>query len=78
MSQVQILSLQNNRLTGTVPSSWQFAGLQELYLQDNDLEGGLPSAWGSNGTFASLQILMLDDNDLGGEATAGAWGCCAE
>ena len=62
--------LENNNLTGTLPSVWKdLANLEILYLYSNKLTGTLPSAWQD---LANLQALALFSNELTGTLPS-AW-----
>ncbi len=61
---VQILDLSTNNLTGEIPSSIEdLINLKRLYLQHNNLSGTIPSTVGN---LSSLTHLYLHHNDLGG------------
>ena len=61
-SNVSILSLSSNRLSGTIPSTiGQLTSLKSLNLGDNELIGTIPSTIGQ---LTSLKSLYLGDNKL--------------
>jgi Leucine rich repeat len=68
---LKVLNLANNRLNGSLPSSWgslhSLPALQQLNLAQNQLSGGLPSEWGSKQRWSSLQLLDLSVNNLTGQ-----------
>ncbi|XP_021764914.1 LRR receptor-like serine/threonine-protein kinase ERECTA [Chenopodium quinoa] len=60
---LNILDLQNNRLSGTIPNCWESSTLQVINLSSNNLSGVIPC---SLGNISSLEYLHLSDNKLGG------------
>ncbi|KAK9665320.1 hypothetical protein RND81_14G104600 [Saponaria officinalis] len=58
-----ILKLQNNNITGKLPSSIASVGLQALHLRYNKLSGELPKSWVDS---ARLNVLDLAYNSLTG------------
>ena len=64
-SNVSILSLSSNRLSGTIPSTiGQLTSLKSLYLGDNKLIGTIPSTIGQ--LSLNLFALSLSNNQLSG------------
>ena len=62
---VRGLSLNNNQLTGEIPTELgSLANLQQLYLHNNRLTGEIPTELGS---LANLQQLYFYNNQLTGE-----------
>ena len=62
--QVRGLLLQDNQLTGKIPSELGgLTKLERLYLNDNQLTGEIPSELGD---LANLRVLSLTDNQLTG------------
>ena len=60
---VEVLSLGNNNLTGSIPPEIsQLTGLEQLWLDENQLSGTLPAELGTMG----LVTLSLFDNQLSG------------
>ncbi len=58
------LNLDNNQLTGSLPSGMQLlAGLEELRLHQNQLSGPVPAELGG---LANLRVLNLGDNEFSG------------
>lgn len=56
---LQVLHLQGNGITGTVPAAWATANLPnlaELFLGLNNMSGSLPSQWGKPNALPSLQV----------------------
>jgi hypothetical protein len=48
--------LGNNRLSGTIPTSFgSFGFLEQLYLDDNDLTGTIPSGIGTMNSLRSVR-----------------------
>ena len=69
-SNIQVLNLEGNNLTGTLPSSWGnqgFTHLNTLWLGQQGLHGPLPATWAEDPAFLNLQELMLDNTNLSGE-----------
>lgn len=70
LTQLQVLNLASNQLTGTLPDTWgsttALFGLQQLLLTSNQLGGGLPSEWGRPGRWPALASLQLGDNNFTG------------
>jgi LRR receptor-like serine/threonine-protein kinase FLS2 len=61
---VEMINLEFNQLTGTIPDSiGDYPLLQELYLQKNDLSGRIPATIAN---LVSLNALDLSNNDLSG------------
>ncbi|MEM9859840.1 MAG: leucine-rich repeat domain-containing protein, partial [Bacteroidota bacterium] len=64
-SDVFYLTLHNNVLSGSLPSSLgDLKSLERLFLQDNDLSGIIPETLGD---LSLLKLLQLYDNQLTGE-----------
>lgn len=70
LTQLQVLNLGSNQLTGTLPDTWgsttAMFGLQQLLLTSNQLGGSLPSEWGRPGRWPALTSLQLGDNNFTG------------
>ena len=67
---LQVLVLENNNLTGTLPSNWGnqgFTHLNTLWLGKQDLHGSLPATWAGGEAFLNLQQLALDNTNLSGD-----------
>ena len=78
MPNVNILSLSNNMLSGTLPSQWGSAGssggmsqLNSFFLAGNRLQGTLP-AWDQNG-LQQMNLLDISHNALSGCAHGWSW-----
>ncbi|XP_027088288.1 putative receptor-like protein kinase At3g47110 [Coffea arabica] len=68
LSNLKFLSLQQNHLTGIIPTSISNASkLVALSLHDNELTGSIPNSLGSLG---KLELLNLDFNRLSGESSS--------
>lgn len=66
---VQMLSLPNNNITGTLFSGLsQLSRLEFLYLSGNAIGGTLPSEWSQ---LANLEVLDLSENQIGGSFPSG-------
>ena len=63
LTNLRVLNLHSNRLTGTIPDLSDIAVLEELYLPNNDLTGSVP-AW-LNGMI-KMRELWLWGNELSG------------
>ncbi|GAB4821548.1 hypothetical protein N2152v2_008594 [Parachlorella kessleri] len=68
---LQLLSIENVGLTGTLPPQWlaapeAFPNLRRLTLGDCGLSGTLPASWGDEGHLSRLQVLDLRLNNLSG------------
>lgn len=61
------LALYTNKLTGTLPDSWSFSGLQQLSVAQNRLQGPLPPSWSRN--YPSVFFMDFRYNNLSGVAT---------
>eukprot|EP00891_Asterochloris_glomerata_P009619 jgi/Astpho2/9619/fgenesh1_pg.00146_%23_52_t len=68
---LQVLLLDDNRLSGTLPANWSagFANLTYMTLQMNQLSGSLPGQWAPN-AFFKLQVIGLQENQLEGNLPA--------
>jgi Leucine-rich repeat (LRR) protein len=65
MSELRVLKLQFNNLSGSLPSSFgALSHLEELYLAKNRLTGSIPACLGN---IPTLKLLSLRLNGLGGE-----------
>eukprot|EP00887_Chlorella_sp_A99_P007439 scaffold2.g7439.t1 len=85
MITMDVVALQNNRFTGTLPPQWGKQGyrgerglnntqaLVSLFLHGNLLAGTLPPEWGDPESFTTLTTLTLSDNHLSGSIPL-AWG----
>ena len=60
----QVLRLQNNNFTGTLPASWPQAlpKLKIMSLHENAISGPLPLAWAASTGFQELEEAYLQDN----------------
>lgn len=69
-SQLSVLTLSSNSLTGNLPSNWGISpgtrNLTQVLLDGNMLSGSLDASWGAIGAFSQLQWLNLANNDLTG------------
>ena len=64
---MQELLLSNNRLTGSLPSSWSaLTSLQKIELQGNSITGTLPSSWSALTLGSALTCLYLFSNKVTG------------
>ncbi|PSC69697.1 Serine threonine-kinase CTR1 isoform A [Micractinium conductrix] len=81
ISSLQILSLYNQNVTGTLPVAWgakgAFANLTELDLTHNQISGTLPEGWADEGAFPVLSTLRLERNKLNGTLPA-SWATNSE
>lgn len=69
LSQLRVLSLRSNRLTGPIPADFSRLGnLRNLFLQDNRFSGGFPAGLGNS---TRLVRLDLSSNNFSGEIPAG-------
>ncbi|KFK39671.1 hypothetical protein AALP_AA3G274200 [Arabis alpina] len=59
LSELKSISIQRNKLSGTIPSLAKLSSLQEIYVDDNLFTG---VATGAFAGLTSLQILSLSDN----------------
>ena len=78
MSNLQLLALQRNQLTGSIPAELgSLNNLDTLYLHVNQLSGSIPSELGG---LSNLQTLYLYNNQLSGSIPAelGGLSACAE
>ncbi|VFQ78746.1 unnamed protein product [Cuscuta campestris] len=69
LSQLRVLSLRSNRLTGPIPADFsRLVNLRNLFLQDNRFSGGFPA-----GLANSTRLIRLDlsSNNFSGEIPAG-------
>ncbi len=77
LSKLQILELDSNKFTGSLPAVWgevdAFPNLTSLYLDDNLLLGSVPSSWGNAGAFSQLETLSLGFNGLSGKHVGCHW-----
>jgi hypothetical protein len=60
----EILNLQNNEFSGSIPTTIYNGNLQELQLGGNDIEGSIPS---SISLMTSLRVLNLGNSSMSGE-----------
>lgn len=73
MPNIQVIKLDQNKLTGWLPSGWSgLSKLKEVTLSNNRLAGPLPASWGS---LTDMQHLDLSFNSIGGSLPQswGAW-----
>lgn len=64
---LETIALNNNQLTGTIPTNWNLRQLFYLDLGHNQLSGSLPSDWSEGrAAFIRLRVLYLDHNNLSG------------
>jgi hypothetical protein len=62
LSLLSTVNLQQNFLTGPLPSSWgRLGNLAEMHLNNNMINGSLPDAWSK---MDSLYFLALDNNQV--------------
>ncbi|KAL3133552.1 hypothetical protein ABBQ38_007402 [Trebouxia sp. C0009 RCD-2024] len=63
LTQLQQLTLDDNRCTGQLPAQWGLPGvfpeLYSLQIVNAHLTGSLPDSWGNPTAFSSLQTLVL-------------------
>ena len=68
-SELLLIDLNNNAISGTIPSNWVLPSkLQNIWIGGGSLTGTLPSSWDLP---ASLQLLALQSNILFGRFAAG-------
>ncbi|XP_028779649.1 probable leucine-rich repeat receptor-like protein kinase At1g68400 [Neltuma alba] len=67
LTQLRVLSLKRNRLSGPIPSLSNFTALKLLYLSYNEFSGGFPATVSS---LFRLYRLDLSHNNLSGEIPA--------
>ncbi|KAJ4702735.1 LRR receptor-like kinase family protein [Melia azedarach] len=73
LEELQILSLQSNKLSGEIPDCWYHSQMfWGIDMSNNTLTGNIPSSFGS---LRSLSVLMLRDNDLHGEIPSALQNC---
>ena len=57
LTDIRVLSLENNQITGLLPDDWsELTNLQELLLSNNQFTGELPSNWSSLQNLVNLQL----------------------
>lgn len=66
MFSIAVLSMTNCSLFGTLPSSWQFIGIEQLLLNDNALNGTMPGSWASMGGIDEFSFANISNNCLSG------------
>ncbi|CUG71913.1 GP46-like surface antigen, putative [Bodo saltans] len=66
MFNIALLSVANCSLFGTLPSSWQFAGIKQLFLNDNALNGTMPGLWANMGGTDEFSFANISNNCLDG------------
>lgn len=66
-SQLFLLDLHSNKLSGSLPDNWASTALQMMMLDDNRLTGPIPASLAS---LHNLGILRLGDNRLNGDLNA--------
>ncbi|CAH8358014.1 unnamed protein product [Eruca vesicaria subsp. sativa] len=64
VSGLQILSLRNNRFSGSLPNCWHQFMLYGIDVSENNLSGEIPA---SLGALPSLSVLLLNQNALQGK-----------
>ncbi|CUG78374.1 GP46-like surface antigen, putative, partial [Bodo saltans] len=63
LTQLTLLDLSYNQLTGSLPSTWASMSFVTVTLSYNRIGGSLPVSWSQ---LAAIKVLILDHNDLCG------------
>ena len=61
---LELLSLADNKLTGTLPATWRAFGALDLSI--NPINGSLPEVWVQSPASASMQYLNVAGTGLSG------------
>lgn len=84
LRRLEVLNLESNQLTGTLPAAWgstnTLSRLQQLLLSGNRINGELPREWGRPSRWPALASLQLGANNISG-GTPASWagtGQCSE
>lgn len=70
LRRLEVLNLESNQLTGTLPAAWgstnTLSRLQQLLLSGNRLGGDLPTDWGRPNRWPALASLQMGSNNFTG------------